>query len=242
MRKGQNKSKDKKIELKPSSHRIIIPLYIPKENGYYKDSYEIFELCLFSLIKTSISTIKISVISDGCCQSVNDKLLKLHKENQINELIIESENIGKINAVFKALRTAEERLITITDADILFVNNWEKEVISVFESFPKAGAVCPIPIFRTHFRLTSNIWINYLFSKKLKFLPVKNTDALTKFANSIGWPRLDKKWKDSILTLEAANGKIAVVGGSHVAALINVKYLKNLHKKIVNINLEVIVC
>lgn len=231
MRKGENISKGKQIQLQPCAHRVIIPLYIPEENGYYLEAFKIFEMCLFSLFRTSYSELKVTVISDGCCSSVNRKLYKLHREGHINELILESENIGKINAILKTLRTVDESLVTITDADILFLKNWEKEVFDVFKYFPKAGAVCPIPIFRTHFKFTSNIWVRYLFSKKLKFLPVKNTEALTRFANSIGWPWLDEKWKDSILTLKGKQNKIAVVGCSHLATTYKTEVFKHLPAK-----------
>ena len=106
-------------------------------------------------------------------------------------------------------------MVTISDADVLFCNGWENAVVAVFEAFPKAGSVSPVPVFRTHFRLTSNIWMRYLFSSKLSFRPVENPEALTRFANSIGWPRLDIKYKDVIGTLIANNGTIAVLGCSH---------------------------
>src|SRR6218665_903844 len=202
MRKGKNLSKNVLLPKSDSHHRIIIPLYIPEEEGYYKDAFTIFTYFLNSVIKTSSSNLKISVISNGSSDRVNEKLLKLQKENLIHELIIEKENIGKINSIVKALRTAEERLITITDADVLFDNNWENEVLEVFKAFPKAGSVSPVPVFRTHFRLTSNIWFDHLFSSKLKFRPVKDPDAMTMFANSIGWPWLDIKYKDVIANLK----------------------------------------
>lgn len=197
------------------SHRVIIPLYIPNEEGYYTDAFRIFELCLFSIRKTALSPIKISVISNGSNDSVNIKLMNLQNENHIDELIVEKENIGKINSILKALRTAEERLITITDADVLFLNNWEKEIIIAFESFPKAGMISPVPMYRTQLRLTSNIWKRYLFSKRLKFSPVKNPEALTRFAKSISWPGLSEKLKDVVATLKAKNDVLAVIGNSH---------------------------
>ncbi len=218
MRKGENITRNTLLELKECSHRVIIPLYIPNEEGYYQDAFKNFKLCLLSVRKTAISPIKISVVSNGSCNTVNSKLQVLQQENHIDELIIETEAIGKINSILKALRTAQERLITITDGDVLFVNNWEKEVLAVFKSFPNAGVVCPVPIFRTHFKLTSNIWLRYLFSKRLTFLPVKNPEAMAKFANSIGWPWLDDKWKDAIGTLKANDGTIAVLGSSHFVA------------------------
>lgn len=218
MRKGENISKEAPIELTPCSHRVIIPLHIPHENNYYKDAFQIFEICLKSILKTALSPVKISVISDACCDVVNTKLFELKKDHYIDELIIETENIGKVNSILKVLRSVQERLITITDADVLFLNNWEQEVLEVFKNFPKAGVVSPVPVFRTHFRLTGNIWFRYFFSKKLYFLPVKNEIGLTKFAQSIGWSRLDTKWKDVIGTLKSKKGAIAVLGNSHFVA------------------------
>ena len=218
MRKGKNVSKDELLTLKKCSHRVIIPLYIPKEEDYFEDAFKIFTYCLFSVRKTAFSPINISVISNGSCNSINQKLSNLQQEGHIDELIIENENIGKINSILKAVRTADERLITISDADVLFLNNWEKEVVSIFEAFPKAGVICPVPVFRTHDILTSNIWKRYLFSKKIRFLPVKNIEDLTRFANSIGWPWLNDEYKDVIGTISSKNGVIAVLGSSHFVA------------------------
>jgi len=218
MRNSKNPAKEKRITNIRSFHRVIIPLYIPNELDYYKDAWEIFKYCLLSLSSTSISTLVISVISNGCCNSVNKKLYDYYERGLLDELIIEKQNIGKINSVLKSIRTANERLITVTDADVLFLNGWEEAVINVFEEFPKAGVVSPVPIFRRHNSLTYNIWYDYLFSKKLRFTKVKNPEALTRFAKSIGWTFLDEKYKDIILTLSGKNNNRAVVGSPHFVA------------------------
>lgn len=215
MRKGTNISKDILLPKTDSYHRVIIPLFIPEEEEYYKDAFAIFNYCIKSIRKTSCSVIKISVVSNGSSDAVNLKLLKMQQENLIDDLIVIKENIGKINSILKALRTSQERLITITDADVLFDNDWEKEVLKIFEAFPKAGSVSPVPVFRNHFRLTSNIWLAYLFSSKLKFRPVKDPEGMTLFANSIGWPWLDNKYKDVIATLKSKKEVVAVLGSSH---------------------------
>jgi len=219
MRKGINPTKGGKfVDIAECNHRIIIPLHLPNEDGYFKDGYKIFELCLFSIIKTSVSKIKISVISNKCNDVINQRLLNLYKEGHINELIIEEEGIGKINSILKVIRTVDERLITITDADVLFINDWEESVTQIFKSIPMAGAVCPVPVFRKHLDLTGNIWLNYFFSNKIRFLPVKNPVAMEQFAKSIGWDWLEKEWKDVICTLKEKDGTIAVLGCSHFVA------------------------
>jgi hypothetical protein len=215
MRKGKNDSKDAYLKLKKAYHRIIIPLHIPDEKEYYAQSYQIFEMCLASIHKTTVNDVVISVICNACSAEVLERVFKLYNDGELDEFIVVREGIGKINALLKSLRTAEERLITITDADVLFLNGWEEEVIHTFEAFPKAGVVSPVPIFRRHNNLTHNIWVDFLFSKKLRFTKVKNPEAMTRFANSIGWPWLDEKYKDIILTLSGRNNTKAVVGSPH---------------------------
>ena len=47
-------------------------------------------MCLESLHKTSYSSLKISVVSNGSCNSVNSKLLAMQQQELIDELIIET--------------------------------------------------------------------------------------------------------------------------------------------------------
>lgn len=234
MRKGENQSKESLISINNSGHRVIIPIYIPHEEDYYKDAYKIFECCLFSIVKTSVTKLKVSVVSNNCCDPINERLLQLQKQGYIDELIIEKEAIGKINSILKSLKTVEERLITITDADVLFCNGWEEAVVDVFKAFPKAGAVCPVPVFRKQLSFTSNIWMRYLLSRKLYFRPVKNSNAMEKFAQSIGWFSLENRFKDLICTLKAKNGTIAVLGCSHFVAT----YKREVFEKLPKANSE----
>ncbi|WGF92742.1 glycosyltransferase [Aequorivita marisscotiae] len=233
MREGQNIARDQLVDKTSYNHRVIVPLYIPNNQGYYKDAFSIFEICLKSVNKTASSNIAVSVVSNGSSNAVNDALLRLYKEGLINELIIEKEQIGKLNCILKVLRTSDERFLTITDADILFMNDWESEIMKVFETFPKAAAVSPIPVFRTQNHYTSNIIFDFYFSNKIKFSKVQNPEALTKFAKSIGWEWLDEKWKDVIMTLDAPNGDLkAVVGCNHCT----VTYKREIFESIPNCN------
>ncbi len=218
MRVGINESKEKISNITKALHRIIFPLYIPYEKDYYAQAFEVFEMSLNSLHKTVSIPIKVSVVSNNSCNEVNQKLLKLVQDKKIDELVIESEAIGKINSIFKIIRSVNERFVTISDADVLFCNNWDNAVFDVFENFPKSGAVCPVPVFRTHLQLTANIWFDYFFSKRLLFKAVKNAAALEKFAKSIGRDSLPESHKDYIGTLTNKKGATAVLGCSHFVA------------------------
>ena len=233
MRQGENISRDQLVETGNYNHRVIMPLYVPNEKDYYKDSFSVFEMCLKSVNKTANSKIAVSVVSNGTCQTVNKRLLKFYEQGLINELIIEKDEIGKLNCILKVLRTSNERFLTVTDADVLFLNDWEDEVMKIFEAFPKASAVSPMPVFRTQNHYTSNIIFDYFFSKKIKFSEVKNPEALTKFAKSIGWEWLDDKWKDVIMTIDDSDNKLkAVVGCNHCT----VTYKREIFKSIPSYN------
>jgi hypothetical protein len=232
MRKGVNPTKGGRFVVKEEcNHRIIIPVHIPHENDYFKDAYKIFLLCLESVLKTASSKIKISIISNKCNAEINERLLKLYNQGNIDELIIEKEGIGKINSILKAIRTVEERLVTITDADVLFLNNWEDEVVNVFKAFPKAGSVCPVPVYRKHLDLTFNIWFDNFFNNRIRFKTVKDRDALEMFAKSIGWSYLPEEYGDTIGTIKGKDHLIAALGCSHFVATYKIEVFKTLPQK-----------
>ena len=157
MRVGFNPEKDKVKKVDDFYHQVIIPVYIPNHEGYFKDSFTILKYSLESLIKTSHDKTYISVVNNGCCEIVVDYLQKLFKENKIQELT-HSTNIGYVNAMLKGITGHKFALVTTADADVLFLNNWQKETYKVFEAFPKAGAICPTPTSKSLKFYTYNIF------------------------------------------------------------------------------------
>ena len=49
MRVGLNPNRDKLLPISDYLHQIIIPVYIPNQEDYFKDSLKILKLCLASL-------------------------------------------------------------------------------------------------------------------------------------------------------------------------------------------------
>lgn len=215
MRKGFNATRHQPIKGFVSQHRVIIPLYIPHEKEYYLDAFKIFELCVQSIKKSAVAVTLITVIANGCSQEINEKLLQLVPQGWIDVLYIETEQIGKVNSIRKAILASEEEFLTITDGDVLFTKDWDASVAQVFNAFPQATAVAPVPIHKTFNQFVSNIWFDHLFSNNIAFAKAKNPEALERFVKSIGWPHLNEHQKLEILTLKAKNGTQAVVGCSH---------------------------
>lgn len=214
MRVGFNPNKDKVLQKSDYTHQVIVPVYIPHQEDYFKDSFQVLQLCLESLLKTSHSKTYISVINNGSCSEVVAYLNLLHQENKVHE-VIHTTAIGKLNAILKGLTGQQFPLITISDADVLFLNNWQKATYEVFEAFPKTGAVSTTPSSRSFNDNTFNIIFENLFSKRLCFSKVKNPLALEKFALSLGNKSFYKPIHlEKYLTI-SKNDFYSVVGAGH---------------------------
>lgn len=214
MRVGFNPNKDKVLQQSDYFHQVIVPVYIPNQEGYFKDSLKILKICLESLFKTSHKSTYFSIVNNGSCIEVSDYLRLLKQQNTIQELI-ETSAIGKLNAIFKGLSGHQFSLVTVTDADVLFTNTWQEASYEVFKKFPKAGAVSPLPSAKSYNVFTANIFAENLFSKSLKFTSVKDSHSLSMFAKSIGNHEFYNSCHlDKYLTIEKAGLK-AVVGASH---------------------------
>ena len=177
MRLGFNPHKDKKQIKSDYFHQVVIPVYIPNEEGYFKDSFVILQYCLQSLFKTSHQKTYFTIVNNGSCDEVVDYLNSLYHKKKIQELI-HSTNIGKLNAILKGLTGNQFTLITIADADVLFVNNWQEETYAVFEAFPKTGSVSPCPNSKLLKYCTTNIFFEkHLNDKSLQNDPPQQQHA-----------------------------------------------------------------
>lgn len=185
MRSGFNPNKDQLHKGSRFTHQVLIPVYIPRHEDYFKDSLEVLKCCLQSLEKTVHSRTFITVVNNGSSSKVRAFLDDLLANGKIHELI-HSTNIGKINAILKGLSGHDFELITIADADVFFYSGWQEATYEIFNAFPKAGAVAPLsfPTFLKYY--TAPVWADNWFRGRLKFEPVQDPESLKAFAESIG--------------------------------------------------------
>lgn len=218
MRIGYNPHKDQPQEQCEYLHQIVIPVYIPNLEGYFKDSFRIFQLCLESLFSTIHDKTFVTIVNNGSGDFVKDYLDKLLKENKIQELI-HTQNIGKLNAILKGLVGNEIELVTISDADVLFLPNWQKETTKIFAQVPQAGVVGIVPQFKTYESNCGTVLFDNLFNSKLKFIPVKNPSALIRFYESIGWTwEYNQDYLKYNLALEINIDLTVLIGSGHFVA------------------------
>ncbi len=218
MRIGNNPHKDKAIQQSYYLHQVIIPIYIPNHEGYFKDSFKIFKLCLQSLFVTIHNKTFITIVNNGSNSELKEYLNVLYQEKKIHE-VIHTENIGKLNAILKGLAGNAIEMVTISDSDVLFLPNWQLETVKIFKEVPKAGVVGIVPQFKMYEANCGNVLFDNLLSKNLKFLPVKNPDALIRFYDSIGWDRAyNQDYLAYNLGLEINPHLKVLIGSGHFVA------------------------
>ncbi|NHM06414.1 glycosyltransferase family 2 protein [Flavobacterium sp. CYK-4] len=218
MRVGYNPHKDQPQEASAYLHQVVIPVFIPHQQGYFKDSFKIFKLCLESLFATCHERTFITIVNNGSESAIVDYLDGLLKAGKIHELI-HTQNIGKLNAILKGVVGNDIELVTISDSDVLFLSDWQVETNRVFAAFPKVGVVGIVPQYRTFLSFSYNLLFDQFRSSKLKFIPVKNPQALKMFYKSLGWDdNANPDYLKFSLGYEADNGLLAYVGSGHFVA------------------------
>lgn len=187
MRIGNNPEKDNFKLVPENYHRVVIPVYIPHFDGYFADVFEVFKLCLDSLLYTVHEKTRITLFNNNCHPDVVQYMDAKYKENPLIDQVFHSkENLGKINAILASVKGNLEPLITITDADVLFKMGWQQEVEKMFFSFPEAGMISPVPLSKTIKMHTANTWYYGFFKSKLRFKDVADSHAMHLFDVSLG--------------------------------------------------------
>ena len=236
MRIGFNPHKDKPLEEEVFIHQVIIPVFIPNHEGYFKDSFQIFKLCIESVFKTVHNRTFITIVNNGSDNFVKEYLDQLYQQNKIHELI-HTQNIGKLNAILKGISGNDFSLITIVDADVLFLDNWQEATYKIFETFPKTGAVCPTPSSRSLRTYTANVYWDFFFSSKIKFSEVVNPEALKQFAISLSDSNFYNKVQlQKYLTIERNTIK-AVIGAGHFVTTYRAEVFCDLNDRYTNYKL-----
>ena len=218
MRVGKNPNKNEGYHISDKVHQVIIPVYIPDQEGYFKDAIKILKLCLDSLIQTTHASTCITLVNNGSDDITRDLLNTYLEKGDIQELI-HTDNIGKINAAMKAMKGHYFELITIADADTLFLNGWQRETVRVFNAFPKAGVVGLVPQIKLFHDLCHNVLYDGLWSNNIRFTEVPDPDAMRMYYKSIEWKdNYNKDYLKVHMTVSDATGYRAVIGSGHFVA------------------------
>jgi hypothetical protein len=222
MRIGTNPAKDNNKINVENYHRVVVPVYIPNFDGYFAELFDVFKLCIESLLLTVHQKTRITIYNNNCCEEVKKYIdQKYHESEIIDQVFHSKENLGKINAILASVKGNLEPLITITDADVLFKNNWQEETEKIFIGFPEAGMVSTTPSSKTIKESTANNWFYGFVKGKLFFDKVSDSKAMHLFDLSLGNNKnfYDPIHLDKYLVLQnQAKNCEAVFGCGHFVA------------------------
>jgi hypothetical protein len=221
MRIGSNPNNHKLIDLEIKSHRVIIPVYIPNAEGYFADAFNVFKVCISSLLQTINNDTVISIISNACSDEVNQYIFQLLNEKKIDRAVFNKNNVGKMNAIVTESRSSFEEFITYSDADVFFDKGWLKQTFSMFKNVNKAGFVSMNPTPNNYSHADSTLlsnWYTVLFNKK-KTNSVCSYQDLEHFHKSVGRDKsaTDKMYDGHCYVISKQN---YIIGAGHFCCTI----------------------
>ena len=224
MRVGVNPEKNKLENNFQYQHRVIIPVFIPNDTeDYYKESLEVFDTGLNSLFSTINPAITgVTIINNSSYLKVDDIIKKYNSKGLIDKYVTYNDNKGKVYAVINESRSCFEEFITIADADVLFLNGWEKKVFEIFKTIPKTGVVAPVPSPNLALYKNTTVFFDKYFKGNMRYDKIvsdKDNDLfLEGMGNSALLTRNNREfsWKQKQYFLNSTGSP--VIGAGHFVA------------------------
>jgi hypothetical protein len=215
MRKGVNPRKLDGALSPLLPHRIISPVYAPTSDGFFAHAPEVLKLFLDSLIMTTRGRASLTIICNAATPDVRALLHSYERAGLIDQLIVNSQNRGKLDAILAAARGSFEPFITFTDSDVLFRPGWLQAIDTLFDTFPEAGFVSPVPNPTLAYFCTSTTILSAWLRGELSFERVVPELDLWRFAHSIERPGMFGTDMMQAQMVIRRNGAAACVGAGH---------------------------
>ncbi len=233
MRSGSNPLKSQRSTPPPPPQiTLCIINHIPSISGYWKESLDVLQLCINSVLENTECAVDLYIFDNDSCEEVKSYLISLLNYNKIDFLLLSNRNIGKIAAWNMLFRSVRSEYVAYADNDVYFYPGWEKEAINIFESFPNVGMVSGISVreknqFHTSSTLEMLGEISEVTLEKGKFL---SGEYLEDFRRSLGKDPLDyerEPWS-SIQDIRVTLGnQSAFVGANHFQFLSKTEVIRS---------------
>jgi hypothetical protein len=215
MRKGINPRKLDGALTPLLPHRVISPVYVPNAEGFFAHAAEVLKLFLDSLVLTTRGRASVTIISNAATPEVRALLQSYEQDGLIDQLILNSQNRGKLDAILGAARGSFEPFITFTDSDVLFRPGWLQAIDELFDAFPEAGFVSPVPNPTLTYFCTSTTILSAWLRGELSFERVVPELDLWRFAHSIERPGMFGTDMMQAQMVIRRNHAAACVGAGH---------------------------
>ncbi len=215
MRDGKNPANAAPPLASPRAHRIIVPVYIPEIDGYFRHCLDVLRMCIESLRHTTAGRASITVVSNGSTQRVVEQLQRFYDDGWIDQLVLNKSNLGKVDAVMAIARGSHEEVITVADCDVLFQPGWLEAVEAIFQAFPRCGFASPVPDPALTWYYSATTLLDAILAGRIGFAKLVPDEDLERFARSVGNPaRYSAEHRSGQLFVQS-NGTRACIGCGH---------------------------
>lgn len=97
--------------------------------------------CIWSIIASTKIPYRLFVISDNSTDGTNEWLLEMKKNKKIDEVLINSENLGSAESFNKVIRATSSNYFVMTCDDMWFHRGWDVASIQILNEFKDCGMV-----------------------------------------------------------------------------------------------------
>jgi glycosyltransferase involved in cell wall biosynthesis len=146
MRVGQNPARHIEDVPQPAPLTVTIVNFIPYLSGYYEQSLDVLKACLQSINENTPQPFDLFVFDNHSCPEVRDALLDMHKNGEIQYLVLSEQNIGKMGAWNFMFGAAQGEYIAFADSDVYFRAGWWEASKALIDAFPNVGMVTARPL------------------------------------------------------------------------------------------------
>lgn len=141
MREGQNPAKRDVPAYRPERLGVVTLVYIPFQNGYYAQSWQVFLRHIASLRQYTPEPYNYTVFDNGSCPEVRRELAALQEAGWIDWLTLSAHNLGKTGALNAVLPGLPNEWVCYVDSDMLFRPGWLEESWKIEQAFPNCGMI-----------------------------------------------------------------------------------------------------
>ena len=223
MRQGKNPYKNE-IAYHPKKVTIAVLVFIPVMEGYHKDRFEIFKVCLSSILHHTHTEFDLLVFDNGSCSEVQAYLQDLRAKNVIQYLVQMSENVGILNAYNMIFSMAPGEYIAYSDDDMFFYPGWLETELAIAEEFTPIGMVSGLPTWQNFGFATDSVFKLIEASGNIEVEQTKGwpADWTEKYCRSIGRPveEFIDQCADKDVVKLSRNNVSAFVTGTHCQFLV----------------------
>lgn len=136
-----NPGRGKKSAYQPARVTVAVLSYLPNQVGYFENRLEVTRTCIRSILANTKTPYDLMVFDNGSCEEAVEMLRRLHRQGQIDFLLLSSQNIGKIGALRMISAAAPGEIIAYSDDDVFFLPGWLERHLEVIDTYPNVGAV-----------------------------------------------------------------------------------------------------